>query len=247
MSLLVDRIIDFHVHMGKTSSGGNLTAEDLVASMDKFNIQYSGLSILNGVETGPLNDRTMEAIDQYPDRIVGFVYLNPRDPHAIDDLHRCMKHPGMRGVKFHSWKHGYFPSNNGAIDGLVDAIAEYDVPILCHTGTAPLSLPQQWAEIAKRHPKATFVFAHIGYLDFGYDCVECTKDLPNVYVDTAGQVEIQVMEKALKELGPDRMIFATDWPYKYPGSEIVKFDAYDLSKEDQQKIFYDNAKKLWKL
>ena len=115
MGLLVDKIIDFHVHMGKTSSGGNLTAEDLVASMDKFNIQYSGLSILNGIETGPLNDKTMEAIDQYPDRIIGFVYLNPRDPHAIDDLHRCMKHPGMRGVKFHSWKHGYFPSNNGEV------------------------------------------------------------------------------------------------------------------------------------
>lgn len=162
-------------------------------------------------------------------------------------MRRCLDTPGMRGIKFHSWKHGYFPDNNNALDGIIEAIEPYDVPILCHTGTAPLSLPQQWAAIAKRHPKATFVFAHIGYLDFGYGCVECAMDLPNVYVDTAGQVEIPVIEKALDELGPDRIIFATDWPYKYPGSEIVKFDYYELDDAAKDKIFRTNALKLWKL
>ena len=55
------------------------------------------------------------------------------------------------------------------------------------------------------------------------------------------------MKKALDELGPDRMLFATDWPYKYVGSEIVKFDYYNLSIEDRDKIFRQNALKLWKL
>ncbi len=240
-------IHDFHVHMGKSSKGTSYTLRDLIDSMDRFEIERSGLSILNGVLTPELNDRVMATVKEYPDRIVGFAYINPREPGAIDEVRRCLDSGLFRGIKFHSWKHGYFPDNNTALDGIIDAITPYDVPILCHTGTAPLSLPQQWAAIAARHPKATFVFAHIGYLDFGYGCVECAKPLPNVYVDTAGQVEIQVMEKALEELGPDRIIFATDWPYKYPGSEIVKFEPYHLSPEDRQKIFYDNAKKLWKL
>lgn len=240
-------INDFHVHMGKSSKGGNYSLKDLIASMDRFGIERSGLSILNGVLTPELNDRVMAAARECPDRIVGFAYINPREPGALDEVRRCLDSGLFRGVKFHSWKHGYFPDNNGAIDGIIDAITPYDVPILCHTGTAPLALPQQWAAIAARHPGATFVFAHIGYLDYGYGCVECAKPLKNVYVDTAGQVEIQVMEKALEELGPDRILFATDWPYKYPGSEIVKFEPYDLSQEDREKIFYANAKKLWKL
>lgn len=240
-------IADFHVHMGKSSRGTNYTVNDLIASMDRFDIEYSGLSILNGVLTAELNDRVMQAARDYPDRIVGFAYINPREPGAIDEVRRCLDTPGMRGVKFHSWKHGYFPDNNGAIDGIIEAIEPYDVPILCHTGTAPLALPQQWAAIAKRHPKAKFVFAHIGYLDFGYGCVECAKDLPNVFVDTSGQVEIPVLQKALDDLGADRILFATDWPYKYPRSEIVKFEPYDLSEQEKEKIFRTNALKLWKL
>ena len=47
------RFIDFHVHMGKSSKGDSYTVDDLLASMDKFGIERSGLSILNGVETGP--------------------------------------------------------------------------------------------------------------------------------------------------------------------------------------------------
>lgn len=247
VELQIDKLIDSHVHMGKTSSGENLTVDQLLESMDKYNIEYSGLSILNGIETGPLNDKVMSACDAHPDRIVGLCYLNPRDPNAIEELKRCMDHPGMRGVKFHSWKHGYYPDNNMALDKIIDEIAKYDVPILTHTGTPSLALPQQWAQVAKRHSNVKFIFAHIGYLDYGYGCVECAKELPNVWVDTCGQVEIQVIEKALKDLGPDRIIWGTDWPYKYPGAEITKFEPYNLSKEDQQKIFYDNIKKLWKL
>ncbi len=93
---------------------------------------------------------------------------------------------------------------------VIEAISKYNVPILTHPRTAPLSLPQSWAEVAKKHPKVTFVFAHIGYLDFGYACVNAVKDLPNVYVDTSSQSEIQILQYAFKELGANRIIFATD-------------------------------------
>lgn len=240
-------INDFHVHMGKSSKGEVYTAEDLVRSMDKYGIEHSGLSILNGVTCKELNDKTLEAVRRYPDRIIGYAYINPREENAIDEVHRCLQTEGFRGVKFHSWKHGYFPDNNNALDGIIDAIAQYNVPILTHTGTPPLSLPQQWAAVAERHPDVTFVFAHVGYLDYGYGCVECAKKLKNVMVGTSGQVEIPIMQKAIDELGSDRILFGSDWPYKFVKSEIVKFEAYDLSEEDRNKIFYENAKKLWKL
>ena len=172
-------INDFHVHMGKSSKGEVTTAADLVRSMDQYGIERSGLSILNGTSCKELNDKTLGAVREFPDRIVGYAYINPREPNAIDEVRRCLETDGFRGVKFHSWKHGYFPDNNNALDGIVDVISEYDVPILTHTGTPPLSLPQQWAAIAERHPKATFVFAHVGYLDYGYGCVECAKKLKN--------------------------------------------------------------------
>lgn len=240
-------IIDYHVHLGKSSQGHLYTVEDLIAMMDEFHVEKCGLSILNGIDTKPLNDQVLECRNKYPDRIVAFAYINPRDPNAVDEVHRCLGKEKMQGIKFHSWKHGYFPDNNQNLDKVIDAIAPYHVPILTHTGTAPLSLPQQWAVVAKRHPDVTFVFAHIGYLDFGYGCIECVKDLPNVYVDTAGQVEVPILEKALLELGADRIIYASDWPYKYVGSEIEKFKILNLTKEQEYKIFYENANRILNL
>lgn len=83
-------INDFHVHMGKSSRGTNYTVDDLLRSMDRFDIERSGLSILNGVLTPELNDRVMQAVKDHPDRIVGFGYINPREPKAIDEVRRCL-------------------------------------------------------------------------------------------------------------------------------------------------------------
>lgn len=239
--------IDFHIHLGKSSSGSSYTLRDLIEIMDQNGIEKSGLSMLNGVVTSELNDKVCEAVGQHPDRLIGFAYINPRDPKAVDEVHHFLGEKGMKGVKFHSWKHGYFPDNNSNLDSVIDAIEQYNVPILTHTGTAPLSLPQQWAVIAERHPNQTFVFAHIGLLDYGYGCVQAVKDLPNVYVDTSGQVEVQILQMAFNELGEDRIIFATDWPYKYVPAEIIKLDCLNLTKEQEQKVFRENALKALNL
>ncbi|MCL2563861.1 MAG: amidohydrolase family protein [Oscillospiraceae bacterium] len=240
-------MIDYHVHMGKSSSGHVTTPDDLVAYLDEFGIQCAGLSVLNGIDTREQNDTVQAACLQYPDRIVGHAYINPRDPKAIDEVHRCLGELKMRGVQLHSWKHGYYPENTPALDGILDVIESYGVPVLVHTGTAPLSLPQQWAIYAERHPGVTFVFEHLGYIDYGYSCVECVRNLENVYVETSGQVEIPVLFKAYHELGADRIIFGSDWPYKYPKSEIVRLEVLPLSDEEKEKIFHANAAKLLKL
>ncbi|WP_422445637.1 amidohydrolase family protein [Thermoanaerobacterium sp. DL9XJH110] len=240
-------IFDFHVHLGTTSRGKKFSVDDLIAAMNYFGIQKAGLSVLAGVSMKEQNDAVAEAMGKYPDRIVGYGYINPRDPQAIEEVHRCLKDLKMKGIKFHSWKHGYYPDNCLQLHDVIDAIEPYKVPILTHTGTASLSLPQQWAAVAEKHPNATFVFAHIGYYDFGYGCVECAKRLPNVYVETSGQHEIPVLEKALQDLGPERIIFGSDWPYKYIGSEMEKFKCLNLTEDKRRAIFYENARKLWRL
>ena len=238
---------DFHVHMGTSSSGEKTTIEDLIASMDKYHIERSGLSILNGTVCSVLNDRVMEAVKKYPDRIVGYAYINPREENCVEEVHRCLSSGYFKGVKFHSWKHGYYPDNCKPLDDVCNAIAEYDVPVITHTGTPTLSLPQQWAVVAKKHPDVKFVFAHIGLQEFGYGCVICAKELDNVYVGTESQSEIPVIRKAIDELGADRIIFGTDWPYKYIPAEIIKMEPYGLTDEELEKIFYSNARKLWKI
>ncbi len=240
-------MIDFHTHLGKSSKGENYTAEDLIAYLDRYNIEKAGLSCLNNTDTRVLNDFVNECYKKYPDRIIPFAYINPRETFAVDEVRRTLGEFKFKAVKFHSWKCGYYPDNNSNLDKVIDVIEEFQVPILTHTGTPPLSLPSQWAMVAKRHPNVNFIFAHIGYYDYGYGCVEMAKELPNVYVDTAGQYEIPILEKALEDLKAERIIFGTDWPYKPVDSELAKFNVLNLTEEEKKLIFGENAKKLLRL
>ncbi|MEY8292672.1 amidohydrolase family protein [Carnobacteriaceae bacterium 52-44] len=237
-------MIDFHLHLGKSSSGTMYTVEDLISMLDEYDIKSAGLSMLNGTDVTKLNNQVYEHYKKYPERIVPFAYINPRDENAIEEVDRTLGTLKMKGIKFHSWKHGYNPENSNSLDDVVRAIGKYDVPILTHTGTAPLSLPQSWARVAEKFPMQKWVFAHIGLLDYGYGCVEAVKDLENIWVDTSGQNEVQILEKAFEELGEDRIIYASDWPYKHVGSEILKLDCLNMTEEQKIKVFHNNSAKL---
>ena len=241
------KINDFHAHLGTSSSGVTHTLDDLIRYMDEFNIERCGLSTVNNVLTRPLNDRIADCVAKYPDRIVGYGIINPREENAVDEVKRCMTELGMKGIKMHSWKHGYYPENMSNLDPVIDAIEQYHVPILTHTGASPLSTPQQWAAVAEKHPNQVFVFAHIGMFNGGYACVDCAKKLPNVYVDTSGQFELPIIRKAIKELGADRIMWGTDWPYKSATAEIMKFIDIELTEEEKEKIFRTTAMRVWNL
>jgi predicted TIM-barrel fold metal-dependent hydrolase len=50
-----------------------------------------------------VNDELAAAIDKYPDRLMGFAALAPKDPQAAaEELERCVRDLGFRGWKTHS-------------------------------------------------------------------------------------------------------------------------------------------------
>src|SRR5512139_3203309 len=50
-----------------------------------------------------VNDELAAAIDRYPDRLMGFAALAPKDPQAAAaELERCVKELGFKGWKTHS-------------------------------------------------------------------------------------------------------------------------------------------------
>lgn len=238
-------IYDIHSHLGKTSSGENNTPSELVDELKKYGISKVGISSLSGVDNRFQNDLIFNATKEYPDEIVGYGFINPKDSNALDEIDRCLGEYKFKAIKFHSWKHGYYPDNLPNMDNLLDKIEKYGVHIQTHVGTAPLSTPYVWAEYAKKHPNLRFVFTHIGYYEFGLSTIEAIKDLKNVYVETSGQFDIEVLKKAIEVLGSNRVCFGTDWPYKPINIEISKFYELNLPKEDLEQIFYKNAIDLW--
>ena len=69
----------------------------------------------------------------------------------------------------------------------------------------------------------------------------------NFYVTTAGNCRDQSLINTLLEVGSDRILFSTDYPFETVGEAATWFDATPISEPDRKKIGRNNAIKLFGL
>jgi gamma-resorcylate decarboxylase len=69
----------------------------------------------------------------------------------------------------------------------------------------------------------------------------------NFYVTTSGNFRTQALINTMLEIGSDRIMFSTDWPFENIDHAAIWFDAATISEEDRTKIGCTNAQKLFKL
>ncbi|TAK81794.1 MAG: amidohydrolase [Betaproteobacteria bacterium] len=69
----------------------------------------------------------------------------------------------------------------------------------------------------------------------------------NFYVTTSGNFRTQTLIDAILELGADRIMFSTDWPFENIDHAALWFDAAAIAEADRAKIGRGNAVRLFKL
>ncbi len=69
----------------------------------------------------------------------------------------------------------------------------------------------------------------------------------NFYLTTSGNFRTQTLIDAMMEIGADRILFSTDWPFESIDHAAGWFDACPISEADRQKIGRDNARRLFRL
>ena len=256
------RKIDAHAHVG-LSPGDVETQLDIadrlgIAKMciSKPVTNFSGTEPEGPEEVQKCNDFVIEAVRRHPDRYFGYFTLNPRFPkESRAEVKRCVDR-GLIGYK------GYtqVKINDPLYYPLIEMFIGLRMIIMMHAfcqlglggyrmkydiGQAPnTSIPEDFADIARRYPEATFQFAHIGGGgDWEYEC-KALKDCPNIYVDTAGSNnEESMIDYAVKHLGEDRLFFGSDSSYYQSVGKIL---AANLSDNQKRKIFSENYRTVLK-
>lgn len=71
--------------------------------------------------------------------------------------------------------------------------------------------------------------------------------LQNFYITTSGNFRTQTLIDAILELGVDRILFSTDWPFENIDHAADWFDAASISENDRRKIGRENAIRLFNL
>jgi gamma-resorcylate decarboxylase len=69
----------------------------------------------------------------------------------------------------------------------------------------------------------------------------------NFYVTTSGNFHLPTMLLAMMEMGSDRIMFSTDYPFETMDQASSWFDSLEIGDAEREKIGRFNAKKLFKL
>ena len=192
------------------------------------------------------NDDVLRAVEHGKGRILGFVYLNPKHVDAsLRELERCVEKGPMVGVKL--WI--AMRCNHENTDPIVRRAAQLGVPVLQHVYRRTLenkdgeSSPTDLAELANRHPKATFIAAHTGNdWEKGIRSLRSNK---NVFCEICGSDPTAGMvEMAVRELGAERVVYGSDITGRSFASQIAKVKGANISQRDKRLVLGGNLKKI---
>lgn len=115
-----------------------------------------------------------------------------------------------------------------------------------------------------KYPKLTLVLGHMGenlpftlyrtdqriaWSPMGYPAKKTISEYfqHNVFITTAGNFRTQTLIDGMLELGSDRILFSTDYPFEAVSEAAEWFDHCSISEADRVKIGRTNALKLFKL
>ena len=55
------------------------------------------------------------------------------------------------------------------------------------------------------------------------------------------------MDDIVTALGPDRVIYAMDYPYQQSADEVAAYDAFDIPAEHKKMLMQTNAERVFRL
>lgn len=208
--------------------------------------------IVQSVATTPkqvssINRFIATSVSESDGRFTGLGTLHPDSEDIEADVNEILE-LGLKGVKLHPDIQQFKLDDYRMLK--IYELCEGRLPLLVHTGDSryDYSNPNRIKPILDIYRDLVFIGAHFG----GYSIWdEATRELSgykNFYVDCSSSLFAISPEKAkefIMAYGHDRVLFGTDYPMWNPEEEIERFLKIDLTEEQREDIFCNNAAKLF--
>lgn len=244
-----DNIIDIHTHIyptvlarralevvGRENDAGDKipVKENLWRIMKEEKI---AMSVVLPVVTKP---STQTDVNRFAREIVrtnvlAFGGLHPDCEHVVEELEK-LKDMNLAGVKLHPPFQHVFLTDEKYTE-MWKQINHLGFPVLIHCGQAKVKQPHDLfpsgvAKFLKYLPDVPVILAHMGGRSEDPEEEKILLDFPeNVYVDTAMSAErgtMEEFERLTSLLGPERVLFGSDFPYgtQKAALELVKKSSF---------------------
>lgn len=253
-----------HVREHYLPSYWDPSGEKLLARLDEAGIDHQ---VVFGLDWGiPLGDPPLD-IREYnrkvadlaadnPDRLTGFVTVDPRREFAVEHVEEAIADWGMGGLKLHPTSG--FHLHDGETYRLLQVADDHDVPVLTDSGpiAAPLyskySHPNHVDEVVTDFPDLDLIVAHMS-LGWWRQLLAIAEANTNtrMHVDISGwQTHAEAhpedfpvaVRKFVDALGADRVLWGTDDPVfdpAFPKEEWIQATR-DLADREEEPTFTED-------
>jgi predicted TIM-barrel fold metal-dependent hydrolase len=235
--------MDFEVYLDTTAPAAErqaaLTA--LFANEDAAGIDYA---VVMPSPTVKPDNRALYETACSQRRAVLCCQVNPNDGEsAFQEIRQSATEWGMRVLKIMPAIYQVRLSSALA-SRLVSTARELGLIVNIHSGSE-ISHPLAIGALCKRFPDVTVLMDHMGYREWTADAIEAARDNPNLYLGTTiASFEPIVIERAVKELGPERVVYGSNWPNLYSDLAVEAIRRQHLGSEAEQLILGGNLARI---
>lgn len=204
------------------------------------------------------NIEVAEAAMKNPDVLIPFASIDPHKGFmGAREARNLIENYGVKGFKFHPTVQGFYPNDRKLAYKLYEVIAEYNLPMLFHTGHSGFgsgvkgggglrleySNPIHLDDVAIDFPNCPIIMAHPSW-PWQDEALSVAMHKPNVYIDLSGwspkyfpKQLVQYANTMLKK----RILFGTDFPLITPDRWMKDFEVAGFKEEVKPLIFKENA------
>jgi predicted TIM-barrel fold metal-dependent hydrolase len=231
--------------------------DNLPADEEVVSIVFGGKARLSGIW---VNDADVARyVAQAPERMIGFLSVDPTQAGWEDELREGHERYGLRGVKLLPMYADFYPQDE-RLDPLWRYASKYQLPVLLHTGTtfvakAPIdcTLPRHLDVVARRYPDVKMILAHLGH-PYESETVVVIRKHPNLYADISALIyrpwQLFHSLMLVHEYNVwDKLLFGTDYPVTTVAEAVaglrslvdVKIDRFTLPSDQIEQLIHRDA------
>ena len=196
------------------------------------------------------NDVMLAIAERESARVRMYATVNPNyTGHALAEIERCAA-AGAVGVKLLASRR----ADDRLLDPIAELAAERGLPVLHHIWqhrrrewpSQEISDGADLARLAARHPRTTFILAHIGGGGDWSHTFPAIADSPNILPDVSGSgVDRGMLDAALEALGPERLLWGCDLTMETGLAKLRALEAIGLEREKMSLIRWRNAVRIF--
>src|SRR6266536_5389117 len=235
--------MDFEVYLNTNAPAPEReqALAELFANEDAAGVEYA--VVMPSPTPQPANHALFETASGQR-RAVLCCQVNPNHGQAaLEEIRRSASEWGMRVLKIMPAIYQVHLTGPLA-SALMSTARELGLVVNIHSGSE-ISHPLAIGALARRFPDVTVLMDHMGYREWTADAIEAARDNSNLYLGTTiASFEPVTIANAVRELGPERVVYGSNWPNLYSDLAVEAIPRQTLGAEAEALVLGGNLARI---